>query len=575
MSSGFYGFVRFGLLLFYTCLPAALLPGALRAEPADELLRRRQRQIQQVCRDVVDAVVSVKGASGVIISEDGIVLSQYHVSHERPGGPYANSYPPGQKVPVVFHDGREGEGELLGADRECDLSLLKLVKPGRYPFVPVDADAAVDVDDWVLKFGHPGGYEKGRKPVVRLGRVVCRIETERLSEFISDCCANRGDSGGPYFDLEGRLVGIIRSGTNPPGVALPKRMVLRTPMVAGTRTPWLFAATSIDRIHAKLELMRRGEMTPAPPARNFPEIYRDAKTLDVDHWKHGRESLREFESAVANARQSIVRIMDGNDQAALGTVVSVNGVIVTKASVLPENPRCVTHDGREISVSVVGMAPAFDVVVLRTDAEITPVRWAEDLDPPVGSFQISPGPDSDSLAVGIVSVARRDLSGPFPQAVVRHVRPRADPPEIEGIPVEGRGLIVVSVDGKAGLSGLEPADELIRLGTVKIRSETDLVAAIASHSAGDTVSATVLRDGELVQLAIELENRRSPIETRGFTAPTIIEHDAPVNSGEYGGPILNLDGHATGITVATAGEYGCFAIPGGVVRRIVFEQSQE
>ena len=567
MSLGFYKLIRFGLLLSYTSALAGFLPVALTAEPADELLPRRQRQVQQVCRDVMDAVVSVNGASGVIISEEGIVLSQYHVSHQRPGEPYANSHPPGQKVPVIFHDGREGEGELLGADREYDLSLLKLVEPGPYPFVPVDSDAAIELSDWVLKIGHPGGYKKGRKPVVRLGRVVCRIRTGRLSGFISDCHVTGGDSGGPYFDLQGRLVGIAGMGTSPPGVVLPERMA--------SRMSPLFAATSMDRIHAKLELMRRGEITPPPPPGRMWEMYRDAKTLDVDHWKHGRESLREFESAVENARQSIVRIMDGNYQAALGTVVSVDGVIVTKASVLPENPRCVTQDGREISVSVIGMAPAFDVAVLRTDAEITPVTWAEDQDSPVGSFQVSPGRDSDSLAVGIVSVARRDLSGPFPKAVVRHVRPGADPPEIEGIPVEGRGLIVVSVDGKAGLSGLEPADELIRLGIVTIRSETDLVAAVASHSAGDTISATVLREGESVQLAIKLDSRRSPIETRRFTAPTVVEHDAPVTAGEYAGPILNLDGHATGVTMAAAEDYGSFAIPGDVIWRIVLEQSQE
>lgn len=563
MLPAFWRLVRFGLLFPCASALAAHLPSAFAAEPADEL-QRRQRQIEQVCRDVMDAVVSVDGSSGVIISEDGLILTQYHVSHRRPEGPFENSYPPGHKVPVVFHDGRKAEGELLGADRQCDLALVKLVKDGPYPFAAVDPDAAVDVGDWVLKFGHPGSYQKGRKPVVRLGRVVCRIRTERLSEFISDCHINGGDSGGPFFDLQGRLVGILGMGTSPPGVVLRERMVLRT------RDLW--AATSVDRIHAKLELMRRGEFTPPPSPRTFPEIYADAKTLDVDQWKHGEKSLSTFASVVASSRQSIVRILDGSYQAALGTVVNAN-LIVTKASLLPEQPRCVTHDGQEISVSVIGMDAAFDIAVLRADAELTPIVWAEDQDPPVGAFQISPGHDAESLAVGVVSVARRDLSAPYAKEVIRHVRRSADPPEIAGISVEGRGFVVLSVDGKAGLSGLEPADELIKLGTANIRSEQDLATAVADYQAGDTISATVVREGASVQIPIELDNRRSPVKTRRFTAPTIIEHDAPVNSGEDGGPILNLAGHATGVTVARTAGYGCVAIPSDVIRRIVREQS--
>src|SRR5690606_31606129 len=58
--------------------------------------------------------------------------------------------------------------------------------------------------DWCLVTGHPGGYQPGRPPVVRLGRVVAI--TDRLIQ--TDCELVGGDSGGPVFDMRGQVIGI-------------------------------------------------------------------------------------------------------------------------------------------------------------------------------------------------------------------------------------------------------------------------------------------------------------------------------------------------------------------------------
>ena len=142
MLEGIWNRARLSLLFLWVVALLAFLPRIVAADPV-EGLKRREQQVQKVCRQVMDAVVSVNGASGVIISEDGLILSQHHVSHLGPEGPLS----PGHRVSVIFQDGRETEGELLGADRECDLSLLKLVGKGPYPFVAVDPAAAVDLGD--------------------------------------------------------------------------------------------------------------------------------------------------------------------------------------------------------------------------------------------------------------------------------------------------------------------------------------------------------------------------------------------------------------------------------------------
>jgi hypothetical protein len=71
--------------------------------------------------------------------------------------------------------------------------------------VPIRATAPVEVGDWVLKIGHPLGYRKGRSAPVRLGRVI--RGTEEI--FGTDCSATGGDTGGPYFSLDGQLLGIM------------------------------------------------------------------------------------------------------------------------------------------------------------------------------------------------------------------------------------------------------------------------------------------------------------------------------------------------------------------------------
>ena len=115
----------------------------------------------------------------MIITADGIVLSQWHVSHWkirrwdttiRPGSSPTGSA--GDRTTVILHDGRECPAELLGANRTHDVSLLRLLEPGPYPHVPIRATAPVEVGDWVLKIGHPLGYRKGRSAPVRLGRVI-------------------------------------------------------------------------------------------------------------------------------------------------------------------------------------------------------------------------------------------------------------------------------------------------------------------------------------------------------------------------------------------------------------------
>ncbi len=131
--------------------------------------------------------------SGVIVSADGLILTAAHVT----GGV-------GKLLAVVLEDGTRLCGKSLGLVAATDAAMIRIVEPGTYPFVEIDRSRTTRLGDWVFALGHAGGFDKDRGSVVRLGRLV-RIAN---STFQSDCILIGGDSGGPLFDLTGRLVAI-------------------------------------------------------------------------------------------------------------------------------------------------------------------------------------------------------------------------------------------------------------------------------------------------------------------------------------------------------------------------------
>lgn len=131
--------------------------------------------------------------SGVVISKEGLILTAAHVT----GGV-------GKEFTVIFEDGRKVKAESLGLNSETDAAMARIIDEGSYPFVPLDRKDSTRLGDWVFALGHSGGFDKDRGCVVRVGRLV-RIMDDT---FQSDCNLIGGDSGGPLFDLEGRLVGI-------------------------------------------------------------------------------------------------------------------------------------------------------------------------------------------------------------------------------------------------------------------------------------------------------------------------------------------------------------------------------
>jgi serine protease Do len=160
-------------------------------------LKAMQSHVQALSAKVLPATVGVRvGAaqgSGVIIDKEGHVLTAAHVCGK-----------PGRDVVFVFPDGKSVKGKTLGVNTGIDAGLMKITEEGDWPVVEMGEFDSIKTGQWVLATGHPGGYQKDRGVVVRLGRIL----SKRNSALSTDCTLVGGDSGGPLFDMDGRVIGI-------------------------------------------------------------------------------------------------------------------------------------------------------------------------------------------------------------------------------------------------------------------------------------------------------------------------------------------------------------------------------
>ena len=167
-----------------------------KAPESPEDLIAIEKQVRSVLKASKKATVCIQGngsGSGVIISEDGLVLTAGHVSGE-----------PDKELTVVLEDGTKLKAKALGRSSAADSGLIQITEKGKYPFVDLAPPASVFKGDWIFAIGHPGGFDKDRGLVLRVGRVIHR-STDTIQ---TDCKLIGGDSGGPLFDMLGKVVGI-------------------------------------------------------------------------------------------------------------------------------------------------------------------------------------------------------------------------------------------------------------------------------------------------------------------------------------------------------------------------------
>ena len=143
--------------------------------------------------------------SGFVIDPDGYIVTNNHVIQGA------------TEVTVRLQDGTELSAEVIGSDDKTDLALIKVEASAPLPYVSWGDSDAVRIGDWVVAIGNPFGLGG----TVTAGIVSARqrdINAGPYDDFIqTDAAINRGNSGGPMFDMDGGVIGVNTAIFSPSG----------------------------------------------------------------------------------------------------------------------------------------------------------------------------------------------------------------------------------------------------------------------------------------------------------------------------------------------------------------------
>jgi len=237
----------------------------------DDFFKRRQQGEGQGQGPAVPRRNVNSMGSGFVVDPQGIIVTNNHVIEKA------------DTIEVRFTDGTSLKAELVGRDPKTDLAVLRVKPASPLPAVTFGNSDALRVGDWVLAIGNPFGLGGS----VSLGIVSARnrdINAGPYDDFIqTDAAINKGNSGGPLFNLSGEVVGINTAIYSPSGgsvgigfsvpAATAKSVIDQLTQFGETRRGWLGVRIQsvTDDIAESLNLGKvRGalvaDVTPTGPA---------------------------------------------------------------------------------------------------------------------------------------------------------------------------------------------------------------------------------------------------------------------------------------------------------------------
>ena len=156
-----------------------------------------QHRLQELLPKAKKGLVAIEAndgaGSGVIISSQGLILTAAHVIGKT-----------GKKMKVRFANGKRASAISLGGSELSDAGMLKIIDEGPWPFVDMAENQSSQIGDWCFGLGHPGGFDAKRGVVVRIGRIIGKKD----ETMQTDSRLLGGDSGGPLFDFQGKVIAI-------------------------------------------------------------------------------------------------------------------------------------------------------------------------------------------------------------------------------------------------------------------------------------------------------------------------------------------------------------------------------
>ena len=364
--------------------------------------------------------------SGFIISADGFVVTNFHVVNGA------------DEVVVIMDDGDERTATVVGTDERTDLALLRLENATDLPYVEFSNDEA-RVGDWVVAVGNPFGLGG----TVTAGIVSARgrdINANAYDDFIQiDAAVNRGNSGGPAFNMSGQVAGVNTAIFSPNG--------------GSVGIAFAIPAATVKQV--VFDLMDDGNVTRGFLGVSIQDVSDDiAASLGLDSAKGSLVTEPRADSPAQKAG-----ILSGD------VIVQVNGGDI--------------EDSRDLSRTIAAMEPG-------TVVDITVWREGQRRDISVTLAELSEE----------VPLASAPEPAPAPQLPV----PTATSSGMTLLPNDnGDGLVVAEVDPEsvAAEKGFRQGDVILEANSAPLSTAAQFEAAVKAVLDGgrSTMLVKVSRDG--------------------------------------------------------------------------------
>jgi serine protease Do len=284
-----------------------------------------------------------------------------------------------------------------------------------------------------------------------------------------------------------------------------------------------------------------------------------------------------FRDVVSRAMACTVRIVCDGRRTALGAIVAPDGYVLTKASELKGEIKCLLSDGREFSAKLAGVRDDYDLALLKVDAQgLAAVEWRAAEPPPVGSWLATPGMGTIPVAIGVVSVAPRKIERQLPALGV--VLDDVD---------QGAKVHQVVPNSGAARAGVLAGDVITHVDGKRVASRDALIQAVRQYRPGAKVTIKLRRGAQELSFEIQLgemsllmlgadrdqlqNTMGGRLSDRRAGFPLALQHDTVLEPNQCGGPLVDLDGKVVGINIARASRVSSYAIPASAIEPILKE----
>jgi serine protease Do len=417
--------------------------------PNDPFFRQFFKQFGQGQQQQPQVQRAVSMGSGFIIDKSGLIVTNNHVIDGA------------KKIKIKLPDGRSFDAKLLGTDPATDVALLKVNSDKPLPTVEFGNDRQLRVGDWVIAVGNPFGLSNTVTAgiVSSIGRDLGNTE-QPYTDFIQiDAPINRGNSGGPTFDLRGQVVGM--------------NSMIFSPSGGSVGIGFAIPASTIREVVSQLEAHGR-------VARGWLGVQIQSLTPEMA----ASLGLSEPKGAI------VAGVVPDSPASKAGfrqgdVIVALNGHGIEDSHELTRRVAqlaagksasfSIYRDGKKDNVQVMIASRKEDQVASNGNPSDVPASIA---------------PTGKAMGLG--------LSAMTPD--VRHAYNLNDN-------VQGVLITKVDPDSDAADKGLQPGDVLLTVGNKAVRSPQDVEKSVAAaHSAGrKSVLLLVATDGASRFVAVDID----------------------------------------------------------------------